>query len=95
MFLNKRLYIVIIGVIVCFVAGFIHPTIFVLAKTLLIIVVCLCSYEFVRLFFGQKRISCTRECSDRFSNGDDNEIKLHLSNKYPFSVRLNIIDEVP
>jgi uncharacterized protein (DUF58 family) len=55
-----------------------------------------CLYETaVLFFFREKGISCKRKCAERFSNGDDNEIELYLSNRYPFPVRLEIIDEIP
>jgi uncharacterized protein (DUF58 family) len=70
---------------------------FVLAQILLLILLALCAYEVVVLYFsaGKKPISCTRECAERFSNGDENEVRLHLSNNYQFPVSLQIIDEIP
>ncbi len=36
-----------------------------------------------------------RLAPDRLSNGDENEIKMHLENFYPFTASLNVIDEIP
>jgi uncharacterized protein (DUF58 family) len=96
MFINKRLYIVVIGIILCFIAGYFSVFLFTLAQMLLLLLIVLCLYETVLLFFVKKKaITCRRECAERFSNGDNNEIALHLSNSYPFPVLLEIIDEIP
>jgi uncharacterized protein (DUF58 family) len=84
------------AITLCFIAGYKSVFIFTLAQILVLTAIVLCLYEIVLLFFIKKKaITCERECSDRFSNGDDNEIKLHLSNAYPFAVSLEIIDEIP
>jgi uncharacterized protein (DUF58 family) len=96
MFIKPRFYIALIAIILCFVTGYVSVFLFTLAQLLLLLLVILCAYEIFLLYFVKKNaISCWRECAERFSNGDDNEIKLHLSNTYPFPVLLEIIDEVP
>lgn len=96
MFIRNRLYIVLVFVVLCFIAGLRSTFLFTVAQFALLALTGLCLYEIVLLFFAAKNaIQCHRECSDRFSNGDENEIKLHLTNAYPFSVRLEIIDEIP
>jgi uncharacterized protein (DUF58 family) len=96
MFIKKRFYIALIIVILCFIAGLRNSFLFSLAQAMLLILSGLCLYEFALLFFVRKgTITCIRECSERFSNGDDNEIRLHLSNAYSIPVDLEIIDEIP
>ena len=36
-----------------------------------------------------------RTHADRFSNGDDNPVQINLENRYPFPVRIEVIDEIP
>jgi len=96
MFINKRLYIAVAVVVLCFIAGYKSAFIFTVAQILLAVLIFLCIYDFVLLFLAKKNaISCRRECAERFSNGDENTVRLHLSNKYPFPVSLQIIDEIP
>ncbi|MCL2651839.1 MAG: DUF58 domain-containing protein, partial [Candidatus Azobacteroides sp.] len=96
MFVNKRLYIAIIIIVLCFISGYKSALVFTVAQFLLLALSALCIYDFILLFLTKKQaISCRRECAERFSNGDENEIRLHLSNKYPFPVSLQIIDEIP
>ena len=96
MFINKRFYIALIIIVFCFIVSLKSVLLFTLAQVLLVVVLLLCAYEIVVLFFSPKdTITCIRECSERFSNGDDNEIKLHLSSNFIVPVKLKIIDEVP
>ena len=96
MFINKRFYIALIFVVFCFIASLKSILVFTLAQVLLVVLALLCVYEIIVLFLSSKNtITCFRECSERFSNGDENEIKLHLSSNYIVPVKLKIIDEVP
>ena len=97
MFINKRFYIAVIVIVLCFIMGYASIFLFVLAQLLLFILLVLSVYDIFRLYFSVKKqaIHCTRECAERFSNGDENEVRLHLSNNYPFPVSLRIIDEIP
>jgi len=52
--------------------------------------------ESLLLFSSAKtKFIATRHIEERFSNGDDNHVKLTCTNNYPFPVSIHIIDEVP
>ena len=96
MFIRKRLYLVLTVIVLCFIAGLRSDFLFTVAQFSLYALILLCLYEIVVLFIANKNaIQCQRECPERFSNGDENEITLHLTNSYPFPVLLEIIDEIP
>ncbi len=40
-------------------------------------------------------IQAFRQCSDRFSNGDDNEVSIRVESTYSRPLSLEIIDEIP
>lgn len=40
-------------------------------------------------------ITARRSCSDRFSNGDENEVRITVENSLPIPVHVDIIDELP
>ena len=40
-------------------------------------------------------MEAVRTLPDKFSNGDNNTIQLNITNKYPFLIYLDIIDEIP
>jgi len=97
MFINKRLYIAVGVIVLCFIAGYVSTFVFTLAQLLLLLLLVLCTYDVVMLYFsaGKKAIDCVRECTERFSNGDENKVQLHLFNNYAFPISLQIIDEIP
>lgn len=49
----------------------------------------------IAMLWHRRGITASRQCSDRFSCGDDNEVALHIDSSYPFAIDLNVIDEVP
>lgn len=96
MFVNKRFYITVFIVILFFIVGYTSVFIFTIAQLLLLLVLLLVFYEIILLYSGRKNaINAWRECSDRFSNGDPNIVRIHLKSDYPFKVNLKIIDELP
>ncbi|MCL1938996.1 MAG: DUF58 domain-containing protein [Candidatus Azobacteroides sp.] len=96
MFIKNRFYIAVIIVVLCFIGGYASVFLFTLAQVLLLLLLALCAYEIFLLYVTKRNaVKARRECAERFSNGDKNEIKLYLSNRYPFSISLEIIDEIP
>jgi len=51
--------------------------------------------DFILIFSPKKAIHAVRFAPERFSNGDDNEIRIYVENRYSFNVHLEIIDEIP
>lgn len=50
--------------------------------------------DFIFLW-ARKGIFARREMMEKLSNGDQNEIKIYLENKYPFPIWLKVVDELP
>ena len=40
-------------------------------------------------------IQAFRQCADRFSNGDENEVSIRVESSYTYPVSLEVIDEIP
>ncbi len=95
MYINKRLYIAVILIVFCFIAGFKSALIFTIAQFLLAGLVLITIYDGILLFAKGNRISAVRTCSDRFSNGDENEVHIHISSSYPIALDIEIRDEMP
>ena len=51
--------------------------------------------DYVLLFQKNNAIFAKRSMADRFSNGDENEVRLDIENRYGFATTLQIIDEIP
>lgn len=94
MFLTRRFYIVIITIIGIIAAGYWLPPLFVVGKVLLALFLLILLSEIVMLYW-RRGIQARRSCSDRFSNGDDNVVRVHIDNAFPYKVKVEVIDEIP
>ena len=94
MFLTRRFYIVIITIIGIIAAGYWLPPLFVVGKVLLALFLLILLTE-TALLYWRRGIQARRSCSDRFSNGDDNVVRIHIDNSFPYKVKVEVIDEIP
>lgn len=51
--------------------------------------------EYVLLFLRKNGLDASRKMPNRFSNGDNNDVVLHLTNRYSFPIHITIVDEIP
>jgi len=47
------------------------------------------------LLWSRKGLLARREMMEKLSNGDQNEIKIYLENRFPYPVWLKVVDELP
>lgn len=95
LFFSQRFYLLMAGLVIVFVLSFGIPFLYEPATFLLGAFVLLTCIDYLSLFIRANPVILERECSDRFSNGDENTVQIHVKNLYPFRVRASIIDEVP
>ena len=94
MYLTQRFYAVAVAVILTIAGGYFFPPLFVVGRWLLWLFVLAVAAEAVMLW-SRRGMEAWRSCSGRFSNGDDNEVRLRVESSYPFAVCLSVIDEIP
>ena len=94
MFLTKRFYIILASLTLLAGLGYVYPHLFIVAKILLFIFVAMVVVDAV-MHYHHRGVAASRTCSERFSNGDKNAVKISLESKYPFPVWLTVIDEAP
>ncbi len=95
LFFSRRFYLLLAGFVMLFVLSFGMPFLYEPARILLMVYLLLVLVDYLSLYVQANPINARRICSDRFSNGDDNPVTLHVQNQYPFRVRATVIDEVP
>ncbi|MGC4103956.1 DUF58 domain-containing protein [Ferruginibacter sp.] len=95
LFLTLRFYISLCVCIVLFIASFFYTPLQQLPKILLAILTALVLIDYVFLFLVSKSPSAKRLTADRLSNGDENRVELQVVNRMPFTVTMEIIDELP
>jgi uncharacterized protein (DUF58 family) len=81
--------------ILLFVASFFYKPIFELPKIFLAVFTMLVLIDYLFLFVVSKSPAAKRLMADRLSNGDENKIELQVTNRMPFTVTMQIIDELP
>jgi uncharacterized protein (DUF58 family) len=94
-YLSSRLSNILIGLIFLFVVSFAFPVLFYVAQVLLYFLLLVLIYDIIQIFQKSKGIVASRSCAERFSNGDENPVLIHIENRYAFNISLEIIDEVP
>ena len=83
-----------VGIIILFILSYSLPVLFPISKVVLLVFVLLIGLDYVILFSGAG-LNMHRILPDTFSNGDDNKVEIVIKNRYPFKVRINVIDELP
>lgn len=94
MFLTRRFYIASTVVILMLAAGWGWAPLFVVGQGLLCLLAVELLAEIAILWFGGS-LTARRECQQRFSNGDDNEVRISLQSNYGIKTKLEVIDEAP
>ena len=95
MYINKRLYIVVAVVVVLLAGGYWWGPLFLVGQVCLWVFLAALVVDILLLYVAKDAIKAERFCSDRFSNGDENEVRLDVESRYRFPVFLDIIDEIP
>ena len=94
-YLNARLFKVIVIIIVLFILSFIIESFILIPKIALLLLVAVTIADMLVLFRIKRGLHGYRITPEILSNGDENEIKIYLENLYPFKAGIQLIDEIP
>ena len=95
LYLSKRFFQGVLLVMFVFVLAYSWPRLFVVAQVMLFLLVALLILDLYNLYRSKTAIIANRDLPKKLSNGDQNEIFIHIENGYSFRSRISIIDEVP
>lgn len=95
LYLNNRFYAGCISCVLLFVFRFFLPFLGELPFLAILIFAILLTYDYLVLFSKKTGIIAGRNIADRLSNGDENEVSVHIESFYSFPVYLTLIDEIP
>ncbi|HMM02998.1 MULTISPECIES: DUF58 domain-containing protein [unclassified Dysgonomonas] len=95
LYLTNLLFITLALCVIGLFACFIFDEYFYLMQLALGVFCVFILLDIFTVFRQKKGITGTRNCPDRLSNGDQNTISISITNKYPFKVRIKIVEEVP
>ncbi len=109
MFLTLRFYLLMLAVIAVVALGFGWAPLFTIGRVLVVVAVLLVAADCILLWGGRRTryiaslqqtqhvafLRAFRQLPERFSNGDDNEVRIRVESSYGFTCRLEVVDEVP
>lgn len=95
LFTRQRFYVFLVTCIAIFVLRFFVEWLGILPFLFFGVFMLLVCLDYVQLFFTKGFVFAKREHAKRLSNGDQNEIRLFIENKFTFPISLEVIDEVP
>ncbi|MDR0575604.1 MAG: DUF58 domain-containing protein [Tannerella sp.] len=95
MFLTKRFYIAGLVIIVLLISGYMIPPLFIAGQIAIVLLILISATDGALLWRRKKAAGAERYCAPRFSNGDNNDVRLVIESYYPFNVKMDIIDEIP
>ena len=94
-FLPYEFFIGVLILVVLFVLGFVWSGLFLIAQAALGLFLALFILEFVILQFNKKAVKGRRIVMKPLSVGDDNKVKIILTNNFNFSIRTVLFDNPP
>ncbi len=94
-YLEKRFFTLLIGLIIGFLISFMYPDVFGVFKILFYLFLLAFFVDLLLVFGSKGKITAERILPDKLSNGDENTIRLRLINSYLFTATVRIIDEIP
>ena len=101
MFLTRRFYIALCVIVLVLASGYLWSSMFTVGRVTLLLFVLVTIADALLLWTslrgkGQaEKLRCERFLPERFSNGDENVVRIRMENNYRFFVRVEVIDEIP
>lgn len=94
-YLNKIVYYIAGAAAVLYALSYFTPSLYRIAGLTLVLLLVAIGIDFILVYSKKNGVEASRILPDRFSIGDQNRVQLRLTNRYAFSVRTSIIDEIP
>ncbi|MCK0110065.1 DUF58 domain-containing protein [Flavobacteriaceae bacterium S0825] len=94
-YIQNRFFFACITLMVLFVFSFVFPRWFVIVKLSFLVLFIFTLLDVLILFAAKKGVNGQRILPEKFSNGDQNPIKISVENYYTFPIFIKIIDEIP
>ncbi len=110
MFLSRRFYITLCVVVLVLASGYLWSPMFLVGRLLLLLFVVAVLTDAILLWVhirsqkagenqepaaSNQQLLAFRQLPDRFSNGDENVVRIRVENNYRFTIRVEVIDEIP
>lgn len=95
LYIPTRFYVTLGFCALLYICSFFYLPLYAFAHIFLMIVCLLFVIDYLFLFIFFKAPTATRTLSDKLSNGEANKVTILLTNKMPFVIAVQVIDELP
>ena len=95
LFLKPLLFYCLAAIVVLFCLAFLFPVFYIINSWLLAALMLLLITDILLLYKQKNAVLATRLVAEKLSNGDFNEVKLLITNNYPFDIKITVIDDLP
>ena len=95
LFLNRRFFMFLWGGVFALLLTFVFPRVYPWVIWALGCGGGLVVVDITLLYGFGKACGAQRIVGDKFSNGEENPVRIRVENKYPFAVRVRVVDEAP
>ena len=95
LFFNNRFFWASGFIVILFLTSFFYPELFEPVKVIFAVFLLLLVTDVMFLFAFKGNPITNRIIAERLSNGDKNPVVLKVRNTYPFTVKMQVIDELP
>ncbi|SHI56276.1 Uncharacterized conserved protein, DUF58 family, contains vWF domain [Mesonia phycicola] len=94
LYFNERFFYSLFGIAILFLLSYWVKPIYPYVWLLVLIFIITVGIEIIALY-KHTGLKAKRVLADKFSNSDENEINIYLTNNYNFSAEIEVIDEIP
>ena len=94
LYFGKRLFYSLFGISVLFLVSFWLPPLYSITWILVSVLLVLVLTDIVALY-RSSGISAERRLPEKFSNSDENSVKIEITNHYGYEIHAEVIDEIP
>ncbi len=95
LYIHSRFFVYMAIVSLCFLASFWLTALYALAWAMVLTLGILFVMDLILLYRFKNAIEGRRLLPEKFSNSDENEVPITISNRYPFKTFIQVIDELP
>lgn len=94
-YLTNSFYVFLAICFGLFIGGYFYPILVTFANIGLLYLIIGITVDTALLYYTHRGISVTRQLPERFSNGDENAVKILIENHYFYPINIKILDELP
>lgn len=92
---TRRFYLIATAIVLTLIGGYWLGPLFFIGRMAWWLLVAATVADLTLLYIKKKGMSGHRECNERFSNGDENPVTIHIESDYNRPLLLEVIDEIP